>query len=103
MILYCRHGETYGHVTGVFSGWNVPEILTEGLNLTRGQLLGGVNIIKPSFTSADEELKTSQLLVLSRRVAPTCEFGSNEGVNKREGCFFSPRPRGSDDPIVCVT
>lgn len=88
MILYCRHGETFGHVTGVFSGWNVPEILIEGLNLTRGQLLGGVNIIKPSFTSADEELKTSQLLVLSRRVAPTCEFGSNEGVNKREGCFF---------------
>lgn len=71
-------------MTGVFSGWNVPEILIEGLNLTRGQSLRGINMIEPSFTGADEELKTSQLLVLSRRVARTCEFGSEEGVNKRE-------------------
>lgn len=61
ILLYGRHSETFGHVIGVFSGWNVPEILIEGLNLTRGQSVRDVNIIEPSFTSADEELKTQLL------------------------------------------
>lgn len=37
---------------GVFSGWNVPEILIDGLN----QSVRDVNMIEPSLTRADEEL-----------------------------------------------
>lgn len=47
IILSAGHSETSGHVTGVFPGWNVPEILLEGLRLTRGQSVRDVNIIEP--------------------------------------------------------